>query len=147
MMMALGMFVFSLQTLAYQELQRKTTWRHPTNSRVGNRPAAQFTGPGDDTITLPGVLAPELGGSTASLAELREMGDSGQAWALVSGSGRVFGAWVITGMDESSKVLMDNGAARQIDFTLHLQRVDDQRVDGLGSGDQGGAEFDTSELF
>ena len=60
MMMALGMFVFSLPTLAYQDLQRQTSWRHPSSSRVGSRPARQFTGAGDDTITLSGLLLPEL---------------------------------------------------------------------------------------
>jgi phage protein U len=35
MMMALGLFVFSLRTASYQELQRVTNWRHPSNSRVG----------------------------------------------------------------------------------------------------------------
>ena len=39
MMMALGMFVFSLETLAYQELQRQTDWRHPSSPRVGVQPA------------------------------------------------------------------------------------------------------------
>ena len=39
MMMALGLFVFSLRTAAYQELQRVTNWRHPSNSRVGSTPA------------------------------------------------------------------------------------------------------------
>ena len=37
MMMSLGMFVFGLTTLAYQDMQRQTSWRHPGNSRVGTR--------------------------------------------------------------------------------------------------------------
>ena len=31
MMMTLGMFVFGLPTLAYQELQRTTEWRHASS--------------------------------------------------------------------------------------------------------------------
>ncbi len=42
MLMSLGMFVFSLPTLAYQDMQRQTAWRHPSNSRVGSRAAHQF---------------------------------------------------------------------------------------------------------
>jgi len=38
MMMALGMFVFSLRTAAYQELQRQTDWRHASNNRIGAAP-------------------------------------------------------------------------------------------------------------
>lgn len=59
MMMALGMFVFSLSTAAYQELQRQTEWRHVSNTRIGAAPARQFVGRGDDSITLPGVILPE----------------------------------------------------------------------------------------
>ena len=44
MMLALGMFVFSLSTAAYQELQRQTNWRHASNSRLGAVPARQFLG-------------------------------------------------------------------------------------------------------
>ena len=63
MMMALGMFVFSLETLAYQEFQRQTDWRHGSTSRIGTNPARQYLGRGDDSITLPGVLLPGLAGS------------------------------------------------------------------------------------
>ena len=58
MMLSLGMFVFSLHTLAYQEFQRQTEWRHASSSRIGAQPARQFVGRGDDAITLPGVLLP-----------------------------------------------------------------------------------------
>ena len=58
MLMALGQFVFGLDTLAFDTLRRATAWRHPSNSRVGAMPARQSLGPGDDTITLSGVLAP-----------------------------------------------------------------------------------------
>ena len=67
MMMALGFFVFSLHTAAYQELQRQLAWRHASVPRVGDRPASQYIGPDDETITLAGVLLPELAGERLSL--------------------------------------------------------------------------------
>lgn len=134
MMMGYGQFVFSLSTLAYQELQRQSAWRQPSNSRVGARPAKQFTGPGDDSITLSGVLVPEFMGKTVSLGELREMADAGLAWPLVTGSGEVLGAWVIESLSETRSVLMDNGAARRIEFQLQLARVDEQKTDSIGTG-------------
>ena len=45
MMMALGLYVFGLYTVPYQQLQRQMSWRHPANSRIGKRPARQFLGP------------------------------------------------------------------------------------------------------
>lgn len=128
MMMSLGMFVFSLSTLAYQQLQRQTAWRHASTSRVGARAAAQFVGPGDDAITLNGVLLPDVAGDTASLDTLRDMADQGRAWVLVDGVGRVYGAWVIESINETRSLFFVDGVARRIEFALQLKRVDDDRV-------------------
>ncbi|WP_303703014.1 phage tail protein [Brevundimonas naejangsanensis] len=128
-MMALGLFVFDLPTLTYDQLQRRTSWRHAFGERVGARPAGQFLGEGDDDITLTGRLAPIAFGDAGSLDDLRTMGKSGEAWPLVDGAGRVYGAFVITGLDETQRAIMDNGVARISDFTLSLKRVDDDLDD------------------
>lgn len=129
MMMSLGQFVFSLSTLAYQELQRRTSWKHPSTPRVGGRAARQFTGAGDDSITLTGWFAPDQGiGKLASLTELRTMGDDGNAYALVDGAGNVYGAFVIEGLDEGQSLHAKDGTPRRIEFTLNLMRVDDGLV-------------------
>lgn len=133
MMMALGMFVFATQTLPYQQLQRTTSWRHPSNSRLGMRPARQFLGPGDDSITLSGTLYPELTGGRVSLAMVRAMAETGRAWPLLEGSGAFYGLWVVESIDETGSVFFSDGSARKIDFSLKLARVDDEQVDMLGS--------------
>lgn len=130
MMMSLGQFVFSLGTAAYQDLQRQTQWRHPSSSRVGVRPARQFAGQGDDSVTLQGLIAPEVTGKIESLDTLREMGDSGSAWPLVEGTGRVYGQYVIEGLTEGQTLHFQDGAPRRIDFSLSLQRIDDDRAEG-----------------
>lgn len=133
MMMALGQFVFSLSTLAYQEFQRQTDWRHGSTSRIGARPARQFLGPGDDSITLPGVLLPELTGGLPSLDEIREMADTGKAWVLVEGTGWIYGLWVIESLSETRSLFFSDGTARRIEFSLVLKRIDDDRIDQLGT--------------
>lgn len=133
MMMCLGQFVFSLSTLAYQDFQRQTQWRHPSNSRVGARPARQYAGPGDDTITLQGLLAPELTGSVESLDKLREMADTGAAWPLVEGTGRVYGLYAIEQLSEGKTLFFKDGASRRIEFTINLTRVDDDRIERMGA--------------
>lgn len=133
MMLSLGMFVFSLSTLAYQELQRQTNWRHASNSRVGAAPALQFVGRGDDTITLPGIILPELAGSTLSLDALRLMANTGKAWPMVEGSGRIYGLWVIDSLSETKALFFRDGTPRRIEFTLTLKRTDDDRIDLLGA--------------
>jgi phage protein U len=132
MLMALGQFVFQLPTLAYHELQRSTEWRHAANSRVGARDALQFIGPGEDTITLSGTLVPEIAGTLDSLRQLRAMAEAGDAYALVDGTGRVMGAWVITSLNETGSAFVDVGVARKTDFTLTLKHADDDQVQAAG---------------
>lgn len=107
MMMVLGMFVFSLPTLAYQELQRQTQWKFASNARVGRRDALQYTGKGDDSITLTGWIAPELTGTAFSLDALRLMADTGKSWFLIQGTGRIYGSFVIESMDVPTREAMD----------------------------------------
>lgn len=132
MMMALGQFTFGLDTLAYQDLDRQTAWRHASNSRVGDRPARQFVGAGDDTINLTGVLAPEFRGSAQSLATLRTMADTGNAYSLIDGAGNIYGAWVIESLSEKGTHFIAEGLPRRIEFGLTLQRVDDWRASAEG---------------
>lgn len=124
MLMSLGLFAFSLPTLAYDELSRRTSWRHAAGERFGARAANQYVGPGDDSITLSGTLVPELIGTLSSIDILREMGDQGEAWPLVDGTGRVYGSFVISSLDTKQSYIMDNGAPRRTDFTLELGRID-----------------------
>lgn len=132
MMMALGMFVFSVPTLAYEDLQRRTSWRHAQNPRHGVRSANQFIGPGDDLVSLAGRVPPELADVT-SLATLRDLGDAGEALPLVDGRGTVWGAFVIESLDERQALFMENGAPLRVDFSIELRRVpDDDQVDAAG---------------
>ena len=133
MMLALGMFVFSLSTLAYQELQRQTEWRHPSSSRVGAAPARQFIGRGDDSITLPGIIFPELAGTTLSLDALRLMANTGKAWPMIEGTGRIYGLWVIESLSENKTIFFRDGTPRRIEFTLSLKRIDDDQLDLIGA--------------
>lgn len=133
MMLALGLFVFEMGTLPYQEFQQRIAWRHPSNSRVGKRPARQFTGPDDEIITLSGTLLPELTGGALALDLLRYMGDTGEAWCLVEGTGRVYGFFVIESLDIKKDHFFRDGAARRYDFTIGLARVGDDELHTIGA--------------
>ena len=49
-MAKLGEYMFSLETAAFQQLQRDTAYRWATLNRIGRAPARQFTGLGEDAI-------------------------------------------------------------------------------------------------
>ncbi|KRA15364.1 phage tail protein [Lysobacter sp. Root604] len=135
MMMALGTFVFSLPQLAYQQLQRAAAWRHSSSERVGARAAHQYLGPGEETIELSGLIAPELTGDPASLDTLRDLANQGRPLSLVDGTGAVYGAFAITSINETKTLFFPDGAARRIEFQLSLLRVDDE--DMADAADQG----------
>lgn len=124
MMMTLGTFVFSLPTLAYQQFQRQMAWRHASSERITARPANQFLGPGDESMELTGLVSPEITGTQASLDVLRDMADDGEPMPLVEGTGKVYGAYVILAVNTTATLFFSDGAARRIEFTLSLRRVD-----------------------
>ncbi|MFC3581100.1 phage tail protein [Sphingomonas hylomeconis] len=126
MMMSLGMFVFSLPTLAYEDLQRRSDYNHAKSARIGARDATQFVGVGAETVSLSGTTFAEIADGAVSLGKLRDMAASGDAWPLVDGAGRIYGAFVIEGVDEKQKEFLSDGTPRKIDFALDLYRVDEE---------------------
>lgn len=126
LMMILGLFPFGMKTTPYQQLQKQMSWRHPSTSRVGKRPARQFVGPGDSTITPSGVLYPEITGGKISLMALELMADTGKAWPLIEGTGLYYGLYVIEELSQTDSVFFPDGAPRKIEFSMKLTRVDDE---------------------
>ena len=122
MMMIFGMFVFSIPTATYQSLQRSTNWRHVSNSRVGEAPAYQYLGPGEDTITLDGSIVPEFG-SQLSLTALRLMGNTGKSFPLIAGNGKIYGLWKLDSVDETQTYFFKNGKPRKVEFSLKLSKT------------------------
>lgn len=125
MMLTLGLFVFQLQTIPYQSLQRNVDYRWPSNSRVGQRPALQFLGVNEEKITLSGVLMPEITGGRISLLALHLMADEGKAWPLLEGTGTIYGMFVVNSISETHTEFFSDGSARSIEFSLTLTRVDE----------------------
>jgi len=131
MMMILGMFVFTLKTAPYQQLERENTFRHNKAERVGTAPVYQYTGPDEEPVTLSGTLYPEVTGGDVSLAALRAMAYTGKAWPLIEGTGTVYGMFVITGLKQTRAEFFSDGKARKIDFVLSLKKVSDDLLENL----------------
>lgn len=133
MMMTLGLFVFMLKTVPYQELQFQRSWRFPANNRVGVRPSLQYLGPDNDTLTLSGVLLPEITGGRLSLLALEKIAELGRAWPLIEGSGTIYGMFVIESLSQTKAEFFNDGACRRIEFTLTLKRNDESLSEMFGS--------------
>ncbi|EKN3444981.1 phage tail protein [Yersinia enterocolitica] len=125
MMLTLGLFVFQLQTLPYQSLQHSLDYRWPSNSRIGQRPAYQFLGVGEEKIMLSGVLLPEITGGVLSLLALKIMAEQGKAWPLLGGDGTIYGMYTVASITQTHSVFFSDGRARRIEFSMTLNRVDE----------------------
>lgn len=131
-LMTLGLFVFERKTAPYSTYDRFTEQRWQTQERAGGALAAQWSGPGEDSLSIDGVLAPEITGGARHLETLRKMAATGKAWILVDGNGAEQGRWYIESVAEKGSHLLDNGMARKIEFTLRLARYWDDDPAALG---------------
>lgn len=126
-MMILGMFVFSVPTASFDNLKRSLSWRHPATARVGTRPAHQFLGVDDETITLSGTTYSEISTfGRVSLEALEAMGNSGKKFLLIGGDFKIYGEYLITALETTRTVFFPDGTARKIEFSMSLTRADDK---------------------
>ena len=121
-MMALGEYHFSLSTAAYQDLTHSTTYRWQAQERLGRPPARQYLGPGEETITLRGVVHPHYKGGLGQIDRMRAEAGRGEPLLLSEGTGRILGRWVIRQIEETRRELEADGAPRRIEFRLDLAR-------------------------
>lgn len=121
-MMMLGSFQFCILTAAYQELNRQSEYKWPSQHRFGQRPSSQFVGIGDDTITLSGTIYPEYRGGFGQVERMRSMAGRGVPMLLVDGLGKLWGRWVIESISEKQTLFAAFGAPRKQEFTLQLRK-------------------------
>ncbi|WP_419783733.1 phage tail protein [Maridesulfovibrio sp.] len=124
-MLKLGEFIFSVDTAAYQKLQRSTSRRLAKINRIGKRAAHQDLGPGDDVITLPGVIYPTYKGGLTQIDEMRKMMNAGEPLMLVDGQGNVHDKWIIANVTETDSVFFKDGVAQQQDFSIKIERFEE----------------------
>jgi phage protein U len=126
-MMQIGAFKFSLSTAAYQVFTRSTNYRWQGQERFGKIPAQQYTGPGEESITLSGDIYPSFSGGTGQLNSMRSVANSGKPLQLVDGQGYVWGKWIINSIEEAREIFFDNGTARKQQFTMKITQYGDDQ--------------------
>ncbi|WP_321392861.1 phage tail protein [Emcibacter sp.] len=120
-MMALGEFRFSVNTAAFQELRRVSQYNWQSQNVVGSNPVLQFTGAGEQTITLPGVIYPEYKGGLGQLDTMRALAGKGEPLIMMDGLGRNMGKWVIVTVEETQTRFIESGIPLKQQFTLSLK--------------------------
>ena len=123
-MLRLGNFNFSLNSAVFQEMRRTSDFKWEAQDRVGQRPALQFTGLGEDTITLPGVTYPEYKGSSNAMEQMRKMAAAGEPYLLLDSQGRIYGRWVITNVEETRGTFAVFSQPKKIEFNVTIKCFD-----------------------
>lgn len=127
-MMALGMFVFSINTTSFDNLKRSVKWRHASAQRFGARPAHQFLGTDDESITLTGSVYPAIAAlGRVSLEALEAMAGTGSRYPLIAGNFKIYGEYVIESLETTHTAFFPDGTPRKIDFSMALKRADEKQ--------------------
>lgn len=139
-MMLLGPFPFSINSAAYQKLQRTTQYNwasqntlgHPIAKRLGLGGATrQYIGPGDDTINLDGTMYPQYKGGPEYMIAMRLSAGLGIALPLLCSSGIPLGRWIIESVSETKSEFLEDGTARKIEFSLSLKRYQQDYIPAI----------------
>ena len=119
-MMTLGEFPFRVLDVPLDEIERFASWRWAALEGIGARPAWQYLGPGQESVTLNGVSFPAHAGRTDPAAALRAEAGRGEPLRLMGGEGRVLGMWAVRRIEERRTQLIDSGAPRRVEYRIEL---------------------------
>lgn len=121
-LVALGAYRFAVASGGVGSVDRTTEWRWASQEVIGAPPALQYIGPGEDKVTLKGIIFPHYRGGLGQVDAMRAQAGRGQPLTLVDGTGRYYGVWVITSIGEEKSFLFADGAPRRIEFTVEIKR-------------------------
>lgn len=122
-LLMLGQFKFSLNTAVFLEMVRSAEYNWPTVPRFGKLDAVQYTGPGAERITLPGVLYPDWRGHWRSIDNLRGLASLGKPQRLIANDGTIIGLFVVESVEERASIFKADGWPRRQEFTVTIRRA------------------------
>lgn len=144
----LGGALFQIATAGLNDLERQQSFSWVSKERINRRPALEYTGRGEETITLSGVIYPHFEPyGTSQVVGIRQvekfykMAEQGVPYELVSGDGRAFGLFVIADVREKQAVFFDNGTFRYQEFTLSLVYYAEDTGESAGIIDGGAIDL------
>ncbi|WNZ80313.1 phage tail protein [Pseudomonas sp. P105] len=113
-------YYFNLDTAAFEELRRQTSFRWAGQERLTRSIAQQAVGQGEDKISLKGAIFPGFKGGLKQLDTLRTIGRRLQPVNLTTGYGEVLGTWCLLNIEEEQSNLLAGGIPRKQSFSLEF---------------------------
>ena len=125
MLIQLGDFQFSINTLAYNEIERVSTYSFASRQVIGSYDRLQSVGVDNETLRITGSYLADLktllGGSDEDpFEEIRVMASDQKPLQLQSEDGKNHGYWVIIDLNVRGNHYIQKGALKA-DFTLQLK--------------------------
>jgi len=125
-MVGLGALRFQIDALNFSDLERSFAYRWEAQNRLGRRPAQQFLGPGEETITLKGTIYPNHPAFAGGLTELNTMrarsaqGAFFNLGARIGARGVALGRWCVRSIRDGQSYFHPNGQPSKVEFTIEL---------------------------
>jgi phage protein U len=135
-LLALGSFVFRVLPLTLQQIDEESSANHPPKQRFGRGPYRQFTGPGEATQKIGGLIFDEEFGGYGEYIGLKAMQATGTpvmvvSWGGGAASALVLGRMCILKVGAVHTSIGEGGIGRKIAFSVELARAGD---DGPAGG-------------
>ncbi|MDR2342792.1 MAG: phage tail protein [Campylobacteraceae bacterium] len=103
-------------------IQRVTNYNITKQSRLNNHSTFFSNTKEQETITINGFTLPNSGAKNNSLDKLYNLAAQKIPYLLVAGNGKRLGKFIISNIDETRSVFLDNGTFLAQEFTIELIR-------------------------
>lgn len=113
-------YVFAMGGLPQTMLDRTFEYRWDAANRLGRRPAMQFLGPGEETVSIRGTIYPPYFGSFSMLQSMRAEAMAGTPRPFVTQYGEYHGIWCIRSIRDNQGPYWPDGYPRKVEFTIEL---------------------------
>jgi phage protein U len=125
-LMGWGPFRFECGRTAFEQLRERAAGRWEKHAIIGRRPAGQYLGPDEETVTLRGTIFPIAGiGDAGTVQGLIDAARSGMVTTLAAADGSILGPYRL---EKAERVLTDHlpgGSAQKIVYDLEFHAHDD----------------------
>lgn len=127
-MLSWGGFEFSIDTVAYNQLERTQEWRWAEQALIGKGDILQYTGKAAREVTLTGDTHARFrnGRGISAIDDLFELADKAEPQLLVSSLGDIFGYWVATRHSDTTSSFSPGGGGKTRGFTIGFRFYGDK---------------------
>lgn len=132
MLYMLGTLSLLTGGMSIDAMERNTSASIATKPLIGAYQAHEFTGEGDEEITLSGQILPQVLGGMNELETLHQMRRAGTRFPVLRGDGWRPGWFVITAISEQHREIVGNGVGFVVQHSITMVRTEAD----AGSGQQ-----------